>query len=161
MTAFVVRRFVGRGLLAGLSTAPDGTLHRLGHVDQVCRREDLAELVAADTPLGQEQVTARLGVRRVESDWMVRLGWVRSPQSIEVRFGTSRAGTVDLARYRSADGDAIPAAHPEADWEQLRDGERPAHPARGAGEAGYPCLPPFALLRCDADPSRRSPLPTH
>lgn len=51
---------------------------------------------------------------------MVRLGWVRSPQSIEVRFGTSRAGAVDVALYATASVDAVVAAHPEVDWEQLR-----------------------------------------
>ncbi|MEV7797396.1 hypothetical protein AB0O68_36555 [Streptomyces sp. NPDC087512] len=120
VTAFVVRRFVDRGLLADLSANPDGTLHHPGQVDQVCQREDLAALVAADTPLGPEQAAARLGVRRVEFDWMVRLGWVRSPQSIEVRFGTSRAGAVDVALYTTASVDAVVPAHPEVDWEQLR-----------------------------------------
>lgn len=120
VTAFVVRRFVDRGLLVDLSANPDGTLHHASQVAEVCRREDLAELVVADTPLGPEQAAARLGVRRVEFDWMVRLGWVRSPQSIEVRFGTSRAGAVDVALYTTASVDAIVPAHPEIDWEQLR-----------------------------------------
>ncbi|MER6113802.1 hypothetical protein [Streptomyces hirsutus] len=124
VTAFVVRRFVDRGLLVDLSANPDGTLHHPDQVAEVCAREDLADLVAADTPLGPEQAAARLGVRRVEFDHMVRLGWVRSPQSIEVRFGTSRAGAVDVALYRSADVDALPAAHPEVDWSQLRAVEK-------------------------------------
>ncbi|MET9437576.1 hypothetical protein [Streptomyces sp. NPDC006551] len=51
---------------------------------------------------------------------MVRLGWVRSPQSIEVRFGTSRAEAVGVALYTTASVDAVPAEHPEVDWEQLR-----------------------------------------
>jgi hypothetical protein len=55
---------------------------------------------------------------------MVRLGWIRSPQPIEVRFGTSQAGTVDVALYTTASVDAIPAAHPEVDWEQLRAVEK-------------------------------------
>ncbi|WP_055713590.1 hypothetical protein [Streptomyces torulosus] len=55
---------------------------------------------------------------------MVRLGWIRSPQSIEVRFGTSRAGAVDVALYTTASVDAIPAAHPEVDFEQLRSVEK-------------------------------------
>jgi hypothetical protein len=50
----------------------------------------------------------------------VRLGWVRSPQSIEVRFGTSRAGAVDVTLYTTAFVDAVIPAHPEVDWEQLR-----------------------------------------
>lgn len=120
VTAFVVRRFVDRGLLVDLSVNPDGTLHHPGQVAEVCRREDLADLVAADTPLGPEQAAARLRVRRADFDHMVRLGWVRSPQSIEVRFGTSRAGAVDVALYTTASVETVPAEHPEVDWEQLR-----------------------------------------
>ncbi|MFH9983976.1 hypothetical protein ACH4ND_33180 [Streptomyces sp. NPDC017179] len=124
VTAFVVRRFVDRGLLVDLSANPDGTLHHPGQVAEVCQREDLAALVAADTPLGPEQAAARLGVRRADFDHMVRLGWVRSPQSIEVRFGTSRAGAVDVALYTTASVDAVIPAHPEVDWEQLRTMEK-------------------------------------
>ncbi|MEV7957951.1 hypothetical protein [Streptomyces sp. NPDC088141] len=124
VTAFVVRRFVDRGLLVDLSANPDGTLHHPGQVAEVCQREDLADLVAADTPLGPEQAATRLGVRRVEFDWMVRLGWVRSPQSIEVRFGTSRAGAVDVALHTTASVDAVVPAHPEVDWQQLRAMEK-------------------------------------
>ncbi|MEU3412085.1 hypothetical protein ABZ760_12610 [Streptomyces sp. NPDC006658] len=54
VTAFVVRRFVDRGLLVDLSANPDGTPHHPGQVDQGCRREDLADLVAADMPLGAD-----------------------------------------------------------------------------------------------------------
>ncbi|CAL9333861.1 hypothetical protein SUDANB15_00121 [Streptomyces sp. enrichment culture] len=120
VTAFVVRRFVARGLPANLSADLAGTLHHPGQVAEVCRRADLAELVTADTPLGPEQAAARLRVRRVDFDWMVRLGWVRSPQSVEVRFGTSRAGAVDVALSTMASVDAVLAEHPEVDWEQLR-----------------------------------------
>ncbi|WP_244283299.1 hypothetical protein [Streptomyces flavidovirens] len=115
VTAFVVRRFVDRGLLVDLSANPDGTLHHPGQVAEVCRRENLADLIAADTPLGPEQAAARLRVRRTDSDHMVRLSWIRSPQSIEVRFGTSRAGAVDVALYTTASVDAVPAEHPEVD----------------------------------------------
>ncbi|MFF0486739.1 hypothetical protein [Streptomyces sp. NPDC004435] len=124
VTAFVVRRFVDRGLLVDLSANPDGTLHHPGQVEEVCRRDDLAALVAADTPLGPKQAAARLGVRRADFNHMVRLGWVRSPQSVEVRFGTSRAGAVNVALYTTASVDAMPAEHPEVDWEQLRTVEK-------------------------------------
>ncbi|MBT2423443.1 hypothetical protein J7F01_41230 [Streptomyces sp. ISL-22] len=50
---------------------------------------------------------------------MVRLGWVRSPQSIEVRFGTAGPGP-STSRSTTASVDALVAAHPEVDWEQLR-----------------------------------------
>ncbi|MFG2631081.1 hypothetical protein [Streptomyces sp. NPDC048473] len=124
VTAFVVRRFVDRGLLADLSANPEGTLHHPDQVAEVCRREDLADLVAADTPLGPEQAAARLRVRRADFDHMIRLGWLRSPQSIEVQFGTSRAGAVDVALYTTASVDAVIPAHPEVDWEQLRAVEK-------------------------------------
>ena len=39
--------------------------------------------------------------RRTEFDHMVRLGWIKPAESIEVRFGTSRAGAVDVALYRT------------------------------------------------------------
>ncbi|MFC7924540.1 hypothetical protein [Streptomyces cinereoruber] len=120
MTAFVVRRFVDRGLLIDLSANPDEALHHPGQVDQVCQREDLADLVTADTPPESDQAAARLGVRRVKFDHLVRLGWVPSPQSIEARFGTSWAGAVDVPLYTTASVDAVPAEHPEADWKQLR-----------------------------------------
>ncbi|WSC34075.1 hypothetical protein OG902_46945 (plasmid) [Streptomyces sp. NBC_01768] len=66
MTAFVVRRFIDRGLLVELSAnSGGGTLVHPDQVAEVCRRADLAGLVAADTPLGPEQAAARLRVRRV------------------------------------------------------------------------------------------------
>ncbi|MER6478747.1 hypothetical protein [Streptomyces filamentosus] len=63
-------------------------------------------------------------MRHPDFNHMVRLGWVRSPQSIEVRFGTSRAGAVNIALYTTASVDAVPAEHPEADREQLRTVEK-------------------------------------
>ncbi|MEV6804620.1 hypothetical protein [Streptomyces sp. NPDC051132] len=120
MTAFVVCQLADRGLLVDLSANPDETLHHPGQVDQVSRREDLADLVTAGTLLGPEQAAARLQACRVDFDHMVRLGWVRSPQSIEVRFGTSPAGAADIALYITASVDAVIPAHSEADWEELR-----------------------------------------
>ncbi|MFE0779065.1 hypothetical protein [Streptomyces sp. NPDC058861] len=55
---------------------------------------------------------------------MVRLGWARSPQSVKVRFGTSRAGAANIALYTTASVDAVPAEHPEVNWEQLRSAEK-------------------------------------
>ncbi|MFF4534137.1 hypothetical protein ACFY1P_33310 [Streptomyces sp. NPDC001407] len=124
VTSFVVRRLVARGLLTDLSGNPEGTLHHPGQVAEVCARKDLAGFVAANTPLGPDQAAVRLGVRRVDFDWMVRLDWIRHTETIEVRFGTSRAGAVDVPLYRTAAVDALPAAHPEVDWKQLRTVEK-------------------------------------
>ncbi|MFB7531418.1 hypothetical protein ACFC0C_24845 [Streptomyces sp. NPDC056178] len=145
VTAFVVRRFVDRGLLADLSAKPEGTLHHPDQVAEVCRRENLAALVAADTPLGPEQAAARLRVRRADFDHMVRLGWLRSPQSIEVHFGTSRAGSIDVALYTTASVDAVVPAHPEVDGEQLRAVRKAG--ALRSRRCARPRQPPSLLAR--------------
>ena len=123
VTSFVIRRFIGRKLLTELSANPAGSLVHPCQVSEVCKLKDLAELVAADTPLGPEQAAARLGVRRVEFDWMLRLNWIRPAQSVEVRFGTSRAGAVDVALYTTASVDAL-AARTDINWDQLRSVEK-------------------------------------
>ncbi|MCQ8195060.1 hypothetical protein [Streptomyces rugosispiralis] len=64
VTAFVVRRFIARGLLTHLSGNPDGSLVNPDEIDAVCEREDLAALVASAAPLGPDQAAERLGVRR-------------------------------------------------------------------------------------------------
>ncbi|MBT2439829.1 hypothetical protein J7E93_06770 [Streptomyces sp. ISL-36] len=117
---FVVRRLIDRGLLKDLTTNPDGVLLNPDQVDVVCQREDLAALVAADTPLGPNQAAERLGVRRADFDHMLRLSWVKPAEWREVRFGTSRAGAVDVPMFRTVDIDALPATHPDIDWKQLR-----------------------------------------
>ncbi|MFJ7098117.1 hypothetical protein ACIQWL_49380 [Streptomyces mirabilis] len=118
VTSFVVRRFIGRRLLTELS-ANDGSLLHPDQVAEVCRRTDRAELVAADTPLGPAQAAKRLGVRRTDFDWMLRLKWIKPAEVIEVRFGTSRFGTEDVALYTTQSVDAL-AARSEVDWDQLR-----------------------------------------
>ena len=62
---------------------------------------------------------ARLGLRRVEFDWTVRLGLdpLAAVDRGPLRHLTGRA--VDVALYRCADVDALPPAHSEADWGQL------------------------------------------
>jgi hypothetical protein len=58
--------------------------------------------------------------RRADFDHMLRLSWVKPAEWREVRFGTSRASAVDVPMFRTADINALPAAHPDIDWEQLR-----------------------------------------
>ncbi|WP_237277385.1 hypothetical protein [Streptomyces caniscabiei] len=52
------------------------------------------------------------------------IGWVRSPQSIGGRFGTSRAAAVDVPLSTTASVDAVIPDCPEVDWEQLRTVEK-------------------------------------
>ncbi|WP_432085539.1 hypothetical protein [Streptomyces sp. bgisy095] len=84
----------------------------------------MAELVTADIPLGPNKAVDRLGVRRVEADWTVKLKWIRVVEWAAVQYGTSRAGAVEAPLYRTADIDALSTARPEADWEELRQVEK-------------------------------------
>ncbi|MFD4561645.1 hypothetical protein ACFWP5_46300 [Streptomyces sp. NPDC058469] len=116
VTAFVVHRLITRGLLTDLSGNPDGSLLNPDQVDTVCQHEDPAALVAANTPLGPDQAAERLQVRRVEFDHMRTLGWIKPTEWREVRYGTSRAGAVDVPMFTTASVDALPGVHPEVDW---------------------------------------------
>ncbi len=83
--------------------------------------------------------------------------WIRAPESIEDRFGTSRAGAVDVALYTTASVNAVIPAHPKADWEQLRTVEkgrrsplaslRPAPAPTPAQDRGRPYSAATALPR--------------
>ncbi|MGA5499247.1 hypothetical protein ACPCSP_33530 [Streptomyces cinereoruber] len=95
-----------------------------GAVEFGGRREDLADLVVADTSLRPEQAAARLLVRRADFDWMVKLKWIRATEWAEVQCGTSRAGVVEVPLYCTADVDALPGTHPEVGWEELRRVEK-------------------------------------
>ncbi|MEU9182778.1 hypothetical protein AB0C90_39555 [Streptomyces sp. NPDC048550] len=48
------------------------------------RRRDLAALLDRHVPLGPNQAARRLGVRRVDFDQVVRLGWVAPAGSVEI-----------------------------------------------------------------------------
>ncbi len=117
---FTVSQFVRLGHLTDLSGHPEELLLHPDQVADICTRADLAELVAAESPLGPDQAAERLLVRRTDWDHMVRLGWVAPAEWREVRFGTSRKGAVDVPLYRTVDVDGLPGAHPEVDWEMLR-----------------------------------------
>jgi len=120
VTTFTVRRLIALGLLTELSASDKGSLVNPAQVAQVCTRADLAQLAAAESPLGPEQAAARLGIRRVDFDHLVRLRLVAPAEYVEVEFGRSRAGAVEVPLYRTASIDALPAAHPEVDFEALR-----------------------------------------
>jgi hypothetical protein len=128
VSAFAVRRLIACGLLTDLTASPEAVLINPDQAAEVCGIEGLAQRLADEAPLGPDQAAARLGVRRVEFDYMRELLWVQPVQRREVRFGTSQAGAVMVPLFTTASVDALPGAHPEVDWEQLRSlrkGRRP------------------------------------
>ncbi|WP_411076569.1 hypothetical protein [Streptomyces sp. cmx-4-7] len=55
---------------------------------------------------------------------MVKLKWIRVVEWAGVQYSTSPAGALDVPLYRTTDIDALPDAHPEVDWEELRRVEK-------------------------------------
>ncbi|MFD9099040.1 hypothetical protein [Streptomyces collinus] len=77
VSAFVVRRLIACGLLTDLTANPEAVLINPDQVTTVCGIEGLAQRLAAEAPLGPDQAVARLGVRRVDFDYMRDLLRVR------------------------------------------------------------------------------------
>lgn len=118
---FQILRLIDRGLLHQLGSSPEaGTVVSAQLVTQAAEHPDIRRMLAEDTPLGPDQAAERLGIRRSDWDHVVRAGWVHPAQWIEVRFGTSKAGAVQVPLYRTVDVDAVPGAHPEVDWDAVR-----------------------------------------
>ncbi|MFE3789818.1 hypothetical protein [Streptomyces goshikiensis] len=120
VSCYAVERLIALGLLLDLSGHRRYSSLNPDQVDQVAAREGLAELLGRETPLGPEQAAARLGVRRVDFEWMRRLGWIAPVSWGRVQFGASKAGAVDVPRFAAGHVDDLPGAHPEVDWAHLR-----------------------------------------
>jgi len=86
---FTVRRLVELGMLTDLSSHREDVLLHRQQLAEVCARPGLAELVAAEAPLGPDQAADRLAVRRADFDHMVRLSWAKPAEWQEVKFGRS------------------------------------------------------------------------
>ncbi|WP_327136282.1 hypothetical protein OG311_40385 (plasmid) [Streptomyces sp. NBC_01343] len=120
MTAAAVGHLVGAGLLVllgGDAEFPDV------HPDQVAalaRRRDLPALLDRHVPLGPDQATRRLGVRRVDFDQIAgRLGWLAPVGSVEIDY--KHHGGVTVVPLYSAEGVALlPIARPWVDWRAVR-----------------------------------------
>jgi hypothetical protein len=118
VSAFAVRRLIAAGLLTDLTANPEAVLINPDQVTEVCGIEDLAQRLAAEAPLGPDQAAARLGVRRVEHAGPV-VGTANGAAGSAFRHVTGRGVMVPL--FTTASVDALPAAHPEVDWEHLRN----------------------------------------
>lgn len=121
LRVFHILRLIDRRLLHQLASSAEAGTIVSGHlVDRAAKHPDIRHMLAEDTPLGPDQSAARLSIRRSDWDHIVRAGWVHPAQWVSVQFGTSKAGAVDVPLYRTADVDAVPAAHPEIDWDAVR-----------------------------------------
>ncbi|MEU9485955.1 hypothetical protein AB0D83_20205 [Streptomyces decoyicus] len=89
-------------------------------VAELSARADLPEILARETPLGPQQAADRLGVRRVDFEWMRRLGWIEPVSYGRVQFGATKAGAAHVSRFSTGHVDDLPQQHPEIDWPALR-----------------------------------------
>ncbi|WP_051779984.1 hypothetical protein [Streptomyces sp. NRRL S-241] len=92
------------------------------HPDQVAalaRRRDLPALLDRHVPLGPDQVAVRLGVRRVDFDQVVRLGWTSPISSVTIDY-KSHGGLTKVRLYSGVDLALLPVLRPGVDWEALR-----------------------------------------
>ncbi|MEW2374256.1 hypothetical protein AB0940_33615, partial [Streptomyces sp. NPDC006656] len=92
------------------------------HPDQVAvlaRRRDLPALLDRHVPLGPDQAARRLGVRRVDFDQVVRLGWVSPVGSVEIDY-KRQGGVTTVPLYDARDVALLEVIRPCVDWRELR-----------------------------------------
>ncbi|MEW1640073.1 hypothetical protein AB0469_39180 [Streptomyces sp. NPDC093801] len=118
VVSYSVERLIVFGLLTDFRGHRRYSCLNPDQVGQVAAREGLAELLEREGPLGPEQAAARIGVRRVDFEWMRRLTWITPVSRGRVQIGASKAGAVDVPLFSAAHIDDPPGAHPEADWAQ-------------------------------------------
>ncbi|MFF4647354.1 hypothetical protein [Streptomyces sp. NPDC001389] len=131
----LVGHLAGAGLLVRLggdAECPDV------HPDQVAvlsRRRDLPAFLDRHVPLGPDQAARRLGVRCVDFDAVVRLGWVAPVGSVEIDY-KRQGGVATVPLYSAEDVALLPVVRPGS------TGGRCAPPGRAAA----PCSPPWTRL---------------
>lgn len=115
VTASAVGHLVRAGLLVYLGgevAFPDV------HPDQVntlARRRDLPALLDRHVPLGPDQAAVRLGVRRVDFDQVVRLGWVTPVGSVDIDY-KHHGGITTIPLYSAEDVALLPVTRPSVNW---------------------------------------------
>nr|WSW57323.1 hypothetical protein OG513_01345 [Streptomyces sp. NBC_00998] len=151
-----------------------GLLVRLGgdaafpdvHPDQVAalaRRRDLPALLDRHVPLGPDQATRRLGVRRTDWDQVARLGFVAPVDTVAIDY-KSHAGVTVVPLHSALDRAAPPSGPASGDWPSAGSARRyegalepaAASSSRGFTESGSPGVRPRARGRRavrEADPT--------
>ncbi|WP_431329828.1 hypothetical protein ACPZ13_00885 [Streptomyces sp. IPPR8] len=119
VTAAAVGHLVRAGHLAYLGGDAD---HPDVHPDQVealARRRDLPAILDRHVPLGPDQAAVRVGVRRVDFDRIVDLGWITPTGAVEIDY-KRQGGVTRVPLYSAQDVALLPVIRPEVDWHELR-----------------------------------------
>ncbi|MFJ3880799.1 hypothetical protein ACIPW5_25495 [Streptomyces sp. NPDC090077] len=115
VTASAVGHLVRAGFLVYLGGAPEFPDVQPDQVDALARCRDLPVLLDRHVPLGPEQAARRLGVRRVDFDAVVRLGWVAPIGSVTVDY-KHHGGVTTVPLYSAEDVALLPVVRPWVDW---------------------------------------------
>ncbi|MGE7390864.1 hypothetical protein ACQKM2_35855 [Streptomyces sp. NPDC004126] len=105
MTAAPVGHLARAGLLVCLGGDPEFPDVHPDQVATLARRRDLPALLDRHVPLGPDQAAHRLGVRRVDFDAVVCLGWVAPVGSVTVDY--KHHGGVTVVPLHSAEEVAL------------------------------------------------------
>ncbi|MEV7512658.1 hypothetical protein AB0O57_32340 [Streptomyces sp. NPDC091201] len=119
MTASAVGHLVRAGLLVYLGGEVGFPDVHPDQVNTLARRRDLPVLLDQHVPLGPDQAAVRLGVRRVDFDQVVRLGWVTPVGSVDIDY-KHHGGITTVPLYSAEDVALLPVTRPAVDWRAVR-----------------------------------------
>lgn len=86
----------------------------------VARRRDLPAPLDRHVPLGPDQAARRLGMRRVDFDAVVRLGFLTPVGSVEIDY-KHHGGVTTVPLYCAEDVALLPVVRPWVDWRGVRE----------------------------------------
>ncbi|MFD9469924.1 hypothetical protein [Streptomyces goshikiensis] len=115
VTAAAVGHLAGAGLLVRLGGGAEFPDVHPDQVAALARRRDLSALLDRHVPLGPDQAARRLGVRRVDFDQVVRLGWVAPAGSVEIDY-KRQGGVTTVPLYCAEDVALLPVVRPLVGW---------------------------------------------
>ncbi|MEW2268064.1 hypothetical protein ACGF5T_30425 [Streptomyces sp. NPDC047853] len=119
VTAAAVGHLVRAGYLTYLGGDVDCPDVHPDQVAALARRRDLPALLDRHVPLGPDQAAVRLGVRRVDFDRVVDLGWITPTGSVEIDY-KRQGGVTRVPLYSAEDVALLPVIRPEVDWHEVR-----------------------------------------
>ncbi|MFD7561231.1 hypothetical protein ACFV9E_42975 [Streptomyces sp. NPDC059835] len=120
----LVKGAIGHLVRAGLLVYLGGELEfPEAHPEQVAalaRRRDLSALLDQHVPLGPGQAAVRLGVRRADWDWVVRLGYVAPVGAVDVDY-EHHGGVTTVPLCSARDIALLDVVRPWVDWRAVRE----------------------------------------
>ncbi|MFH7599790.1 hypothetical protein WDV06_32525 [Streptomyces racemochromogenes] len=119
VTASAVGHLVKAGLLVYLGGEPEFPDVHPDQVAALARRRDLPALLDRHVPPGPDQAARRLGVRRVDFDQVVRLGWVSPVGSVDIDY-KRQGGQTTIPLYDAQEVALLEVVHPSVDWRAVR-----------------------------------------